>query len=217
MTVAKKYFVFIEILDHEINNLLCALRTIFSDDIPVTGVHLTIQGPLTDEPTMGELQTIGNRLKNAIQKDDDYFLFNGVRHFEHAKNHYIALGVQCKSLKRVWKKPDFSDEFNPHITLYSGEDSKRAEAIEDFLKREAITLHCKDFIVTSYTSQTPQRALFSTFKLNSSQTLFPKLIHLGRIKPDILARASEMVWPYKLKYLGKDAKDLLLLADQGRP
>lgn len=173
---------FIEIRDKEISSLLNCLREIFSDKKLNSGIHITIKGPQ---------KTFRKKSINKFLKENDPIQIYDAGMFINGDTYIVYMKVKCENLNGyLWRKPDYNDEYNPHITLYKGLDKHIAYAVLDFLKKENISLLCSKYDIVIYTLR--QLNLFSPTSCFKHSDLH-NLIDQGRIKSDILSRAKKMV------------------------
>lgn len=187
-----KYFVFLEICDADICELLNGLRSIFNQRKFNSGIHVTLRGPYVKPVDERKLADWHHKIRaNAI-------LIANAGIFENEFESVVYLGVSTannsKNLSRITRKFDYPKsrfDFNPHITLYAGSDKVLARKIYDFLRKEKIELVCHTFELSVYKS-TPQFELFH--EPNSSMKgEVVSLISSGKISPEILVRARRLV------------------------
>jgi len=184
-----KEFLFLEFLDPEINALLTGLRKEFSEKISHSNIHITVRGPYKKRLTKIQIDKIWRKIKNDIILICDTGLFNNCGFY------IVYLKVKSENLRGIWWKPDFQVSkhgFNPHITMYQGNNKELAHKIKKFLGEENIQLLCSQFDLTPYVSK--QETLFKkSDSTEMSNKQFLGLIHLGKIKADILQRAHNLV------------------------
>ena len=180
---------FIEIRDKEISSLLNCLRDIFSDKKFNNGIHITIKGPQ---------KTFRKKSINKFLKENEPIQIYDAGMFINGDTYIVYMKVKFDNLNGyIWRKPDYNDEYNPHITLYKGLDKHIAYAVLDFLKKENISLVCSKYDIVIHTLR--QLSLFSPascFKHSDFQNLIDK----GLIKSNILSRAKKMVEEAKMGY-----------------
>ncbi len=183
-------FLFLELLDPEINGLLCGLRAAFSDEERHTNIHITVRGPYNKTISREKLKTF------SAMPGNQPLLIHGIGMFENQGNYVVYIRVWSKWLNRLWWKPDYPIEeygFNPHISLYIGSDRILAEKIEDFLKKEGLKLLCRDFRITPFTSR--QTGMFPLDPLPIEHN-FPKLSYHRLVRPDIIQRAESIFYAH---------------------
>ena len=175
-------FLFIEIRDQEISSLLNKLRELFSNRKFHTGIHITIKGPQKSFRTKSIEKFLEE--KNPIKIYDAGIFLN-------RDTYIVYLKVICNNLRgHLWRKPDYKDEINPHITLYKGSDKNIAEAVLEFLKKENISLECKDYGIITHTQR--QRELFSKPPKSDEPDIY-NLEQGECIKKGILSRAADVL------------------------
>lgn len=187
-----KYFVFLEIRDADICELLNSLRSIFNQRNFKSGIHVTLRGPYVKPISEAKLADWFNKIRAHS------ILIANVGMFENESESVVYLKVSTannsKSLSGITRKFDFPKSkfnFNPHITLYVGNDKILAHKIYDFLRRENIELVCHSFELSVYAS-TSQFELFSQ-PIPSMKGEVASLIFSRRISPEILVRARRLI------------------------
>ncbi len=180
-------FLFLEFTDEEIVYLLSSLRKIFTQKQIKTNIHITVRGPYAKTITEGEIKKADHTIKN------DVILIAGVGRFSDSR-HTVYLKVRSDNLEKIWDKPDYPKSkygFNPHITMYDGNNAQLAEGIYKFLENEKLELLCHSFKLTPYVSKQ-----ISLFKENDSATKghhFFELSNRRKVRADILERAHKLV------------------------
>lgn len=185
-------FVLLEILDEDICAFLNQLREIFQGRPSKSSIHVTLRGPYINDPTEREIADWEQKLRH------DVILISGVGRFHNDDLHVVYLKVctnsETRNLSRITRKFDYPKnkfQFNPHITLYSGDDGLLAERIFHFLKKEQIELVCHLFKLSLHRSGS-QLDLFQTDSRPVSRT-FDTLFARGRISPEVLVRARSVL------------------------
>ncbi len=153
------HFLFLEILDQEIVRFLSELRCLLSKKTHRTNIHITIIGPRENKP----------RPKKTIERflDEKHALkISGVGRFINHSDHVIYLAAEISGLRthKLWNKSDYP-AFNPHITLYKGNDTAHADKVYHHLKDQGISLETTDYDIIPYCSGQPD--LLSTQKRSS--------------------------------------------------
>ena len=188
----KKYFVFLEICDADICELLNELRSIFNQRAFRTGIHVTLRGPYSKPISQENLDGWFHKIKAKS------ILIANAGMFENEIENIVYLGVstaqRSKNLNAITRKFDYPKnkfDFNPHITLYAGKNKELANRIYEFLRKEQIELVCHTFELSVYT-KTPLAELFSEPK-TSMKGEISCLFSSGRISPEILVRARQLI------------------------
>lgn len=191
-TPKKRYFVFLEICDKGICELLNKLRTIFNQKPFGSNIHVTIRGPYSKPVTEQELDGWYDKIKS------DPILIANAGMFENEDESIVYLGVSAahnsKNIIRITRKFDYPKhkfDFNPHITLYAGTNKDLAKRIYEFLRREQIELVCHSFELSVYGSS-PQKELFNEPQ-QSRRGFMSNLIFSGKVSSDIFVRARNLV------------------------
>ena len=184
MMMRDKYFLLIEILDDDLVYLLETLRDIFSMDAKEFGIHVTIKGP---QKTPFKTKSANDFLRKKYP-----LRINGVGVFHNDDMYIVYLRVALDELRKyqMWYKPDYPDEFNPHITLYEGKNEKLAKSIYSLLENQNIDLYTTKYKILPYVSKQPD--LLSTHNHNANGDL-STLIKGGLIHADIVNRAKELM------------------------
>lgn len=184
MMVHNKYFLLIEILDNDLVYLLETLRDIFSMGEKKSGIHVTIKGP--------QKTPLKTKSAHEFLRKKYPLRIKGVGVFLNDDIYIVHLKVALDELKKyqMWYKPDYPDEFNPHITLYEGKNEKLAKSIYSLLENQNIDLYTTEYKIFPYVSKQPD--LLSTYNQDSNGDL-STLIKKGLIHVDILDRAKELM------------------------
>ena len=135
-------FLFLEVLDPEINALLSSLRRTFDDRESSSGIHITIRGPYYEEIRGKDIK----KYEQIIRRDP--ILIHGIDMFRNPDEIVVFIRVHSVALSEVWWKPDFPKErygFNPHISLFKSENVELALAVLNFLKKEELKLISHNF------------------------------------------------------------------------
>ena len=125
--------------------------------------------------------------------EGDIIRICGVDRFDFPESSVVFLRVESQHLESIWWKPDYPKQvygFNPHISLYSGNDKVLADRVCDFLKAESLCLETRQFELTPYVSN--QFCLISASH-RSWEKHFLHLILNGKVKGNIVERAQALV------------------------
>ena len=181
-----KFFVFIEFKDAEVNGLITGIREVVGTKAGQSNIHLTIRGPYSVPVSAARLKSYQRLLEPHPVLLDGFGLF-------HSSNKTVVyMKAQHPMLRRIWWKPDFPIRkygFNPHITLYEGDDRGRAEHLKAFLEKEGLKLLVSKFQVTGYVSD--HTDLFPSNQ--SPDEPFLNLSLVGLVRPDILNRLKRAI------------------------
>jgi len=179
-------FLFLEITDVEIANLLSSLRETFTGK-KSNNIHLTVRGPYKKTITSDDV----NKWYKKISDND--LLIHKVGKFSNDGFHVVYLSVECEGLKSIWDKPDYPVDkygFNPHISIYVGEDKKISDCCYEFLKNEQIALLCRSFKLSPYISK--QADMFPGDTISKGHH-FLELSNKRLVKADVLQRAYNVM------------------------
>ncbi|MCF7220762.1 2'-5' RNA ligase family protein [Marilutibacter chinensis] len=182
------HFIFIVFDDPHVVGVLDFLAEALNGRRWRTPPHLTIQGPFSEKPTAGDIQSIKDRL------NDDALLIANPGIFKTRLGSAVYLRVESPNLKKVWNKPDFPIEkygFNPHLTLYDGPNIKRVISAHNFLKKNRIELICRNYSVIPYVSK--QMDLFPAKGADGDTNAVQKLITLGKVSSSFRAAFMQAI------------------------
>jgi len=147
-------------------DLLETLRDIFYGRKVDKRLHVTIRGPFSSYPEKESLRPV------LGMAEDRKLLIAGANMFEGKNSSVVYLCTQGSWLREVWLKPDYPISkfgFNPHITMYEGNDRDRALKILRFLRRENIELLVEKLSVSVSTLK--QGDMFEEHLTNDLSTL----------------------------------------------
>jgi 2'-5' RNA ligase len=176
-----KSFVFLEITDPEISALIYGIRAVAMHSPPKSAPHVTIRGPYNRPLPREQLLRYGRLLSSHP------VVLEGIGAFRSGDRETVYLKVQHPHLRQIWWKPDYPIKefgFNPHVTLYEGNDADRAQRLQAFLRREDLKLLTSDFAVSPYVSD--HKDLFP--QPESRDRSFLRLVNRGLVRADVLAR-----------------------------
>lgn len=182
-----KYFLFLELRDGEICTLLHELRLCFNGEPSKSNIHITVRGPYKHPFKAKDIE----KYKQLMERDT--IRICDVDRFDFPGSSVVFLRVKSQHLESIWWKPDYPKQiygFNPHISLYSGNDKALADKVFDFLKSESLCLETRQFELTPYVSN--QFCLISAAH-RKSEKHFLHLILDGKVKGTILKRAQALV------------------------
>ena len=184
-------FLFLEIQDPPVVELLSELRDIFSEKKKASPLHVTVRGPYKNIPDEKFLEQLWSTIEG------EGILLSGIRSFEFNDKKYVYIQSLSKVIRKIWKKMDYpiyKYGFNPHITLYEGPIQK-ANKIESFLKEERLEFYCHDLSLRLYVIGQPDLFGSSHREVHiehKSQYTFNTLTQPYRWKPGIIERAKEL-------------------------
>ena len=196
---SSQQFIFLELMDPEINGVLSGLRSAFSAKKANTNIHITVRGPYRNIISHEEIRKYQRVLS------DEPILIHGIDMFRNPDRYVVYIRVSGERLRRVWWKPDYPTEtygFNPHISLYVGSDKLLAEKIFYFLKKEDLRLLCRDFRLTPYTLR--QTELFPWDPVPVEE-LFLELSNRRLVRADIVQRAENILSSHRKAMLSREA------------
>jgi 2'-5' RNA ligase len=176
-----KSFVFLEIADPEISALIHGIREVAMSSTAKTAPHITVRGPYSRPVLRKEIL----RYRRILSRSP--LVLEGIGAFQSGDRTTVYMKVQHPNLRQIWWKPDYPIKefgFNPHLTLYEGQDRARAERLQSFLRREDIKLLTSEFLVSPYVSD--HKDLFA--QAEGKEKLFLSLIRRGLVRADVLAR-----------------------------
>ena len=183
-------FVFLEITQPEIRALLWHMQWILSGTEPRHSVHVTLRGPYTGRIASKTVKKSSETLRN------DTLRIGGVGRLRQPEE-VVFLRVDCPNLRKVWWKPDFPKKsgYEPHISLYRGDDTAFADRVANYLVRESLELSCADFRLAVHRRAGLPLASSKEWTVDNgkSGTSFGH----GRTEPQFLARLRRFVDEYR--------------------
>ena len=184
-------YLFLELLDPAINDLLFRLRREFTEGTINSSIHITIRGPYRKRIAPETFEKCEQKLNN------EPILIYGIGMFENPDEYVVYIRVSGGRLSEVCWKPDFPKKIygcNPHISLYKGTDKELAEKVLDFLDKEPLKLICKNYRLTHYTPK--QSELFPVESMKfEDYPMKPSNDYL--VNSDIVERAAELVQSHR--------------------
>ncbi len=139
----EKHILYLEICDPKINVLIWEITNIInSKEVDLIPAHLTLQGPYKRKINEKDIE----KCKRIMQNEKLEIAEAG--RFSNPNEEVIYLKVNNPKLRQIWRKPDFPIKkynFNPHISLYRGEDKEWADLLVDFFNKERLNLVCEDY------------------------------------------------------------------------
>ena len=120
----------------DLRNLLNAMK-LFADENQRTEAHLTVRGPYLKKLSTKDVERFSNIIRGEViqlSAVDNFFSSN--------QNTVFYSCERSDHLKAIWKKITYS-EFNPHITIYDGDDRQFAHELYNTLQNGFIPLKCK--------------------------------------------------------------------------
>ena len=178
-------FLYIEILDPEVNVLITSICEILTGIRPKDVIHLTIRGPYEAKIPKSILKKCREVMRSDILK------IEGVGRFTNPGEEVVFFKINSPNLRRIWWKRDYPIErygFNPHITLYRGSDERFANLVAEFLERERIEVICRKYKLATRTRD--QGELFRDTPRSEQLSGLQKS---GRVSPTFLMRLEKLV------------------------
>lgn len=183
-------FLYLELLDPEINALLLAISNIVMGLNETKSAHLTIRGPYKSNISPTTVAKCREMMKY------DVLQISQVGQFSNPGEEVVYFSVDSPNLRKIWYKPTFTIGdygYNPHLSVYRGTDKVWATVIASFLAKENISLLCAEFqIVSHITKQAP--LLPQTYALSERLT---NLTGSGRIESNFLVRLESLAKSYR--------------------
>lgn len=129
----------------------------------------------------------------ASDRFSEPLLISGVGKFTNASIHVVYLKASSSFLRGVWWKPDYPTRkygFNPHVTIYGGNDGFAATEICKFLKKEQIELLCFNYVVRLHDRRLPELVFHGpgVDELSEGSDQVP----WGRVRSGLIQRATEV-------------------------
>lgn len=111
--------------DEKIKSLISGIR-VLSDQNQRTQAHITVRGPYTKKLSSKFI----NKASRLIFKSE--VEIHSIASFFEGKQNTVFLSCISPALKPIWKKKSYKG-FNPHITIYDGENRSLASNIKSIL------------------------------------------------------------------------------------
>ena len=198
-------FLFLELIDSHINYVFHGLRLIFQNDTSKHNIHTTVRGPYRHPIPASTIEKFQDKLGNIP------LLIQGTGYFAERNNYVVFLRMHQENLRRIWSKRDYPISvygFNPHISVYVGNNERLALDILSFLKREDLALFCYDYKLTAYVSKQENLFADSDFiedvpssrisdRIMSTSSGGTGFIGRGAIKSDLFERAKVLLKSHK--------------------
>jgi hypothetical protein len=188
----KRTFLFLELLDPEVNFLILQIKEILTGRRFLPPIHLTLRGPYEGQMPGGALE----RYRDIMRYD--VIRIAGVGKFRNPEEEVLYLSVDSTHMRDVWWKPDFpigTYGFEPHLSLYRGEDRGLVDLAAAFLSQQHIDLLCAEHRLVA--ARTRQYELLTEYS-NQTQTL-TRLIEAGRIREGLLDDLRALVGSYRAR------------------
>lgn len=172
-------------LEENINSVLSGLRKEFGGTSLNQPIHITLRGPHKDRPAPKDI----NKWKENISRQT--ILIRDIGIFQNPGETVVYIKAYNEGFKKIFWKPDFKDQCNPHISLYRGSDDKRAKVITEFLQREDLRFTCEEFILDLCSLK--QMDALTHHQSNQPHTK----------QPEVVIRAAEMIKRYNQEHNDK--------------
>lgn len=106
--------------------------------------HVTVIGPLDDPLEQSKLDAYNLSLsKNSI-------LLSGTGNFFGPMQNTVFFSCKASLLQQVWWKRDYPGEFNPHVTIYDGDDRNFADRLHTVISRYSYSVLCGEDRLTMF-------------------------------------------------------------------
>lgn len=125
------FFDVVDITDRPLGESLLAIKILANKRL-TKSAHITIGGPF-QVPSSNEVLVRSSKIL-----DNTRIVVGQVGYFLNEKSKVIFLKCSAPDLKKVWNKPSYPIEkygFNPHLTIYDGEDSFFAKNLFKLLEK----------------------------------------------------------------------------------
>jgi hypothetical protein len=189
------HFLFLEILDPEINALFNSITEITSGEKPTKPVHLTVRGPYNGPLSSKTIELCREEMRYDVLK------IANVGRFSNPGEEVVYFQVDSPHLRNIWYKPTYKISeygFHPHLSVYRGRDGHWADLLAKFIEGEGIELLCAEFQLTPYV--TKQIPLIKDEPKIAHH--FPRLITSGRIHESFISRLSALTDNYNSRNSG---------------
>jgi hypothetical protein len=151
-----KYFLFLEILDRDVNAFYEDVIARITGHPPVKPPHLTIRGPYKNPIPREELEKFREAMRFAVLR------IGGVGRFTNPSEEVVYIRVESPQLRTIWWKPDYPISaygYNPHISLYRGPDHALADRLASFEPLTEVVFNCAEYRIVPVVKNREYREL----------------------------------------------------------
>ena len=117
--------------DDTIRLYINAIRVI-AEENQRSQVHITMRGPYKKQLPKKKLEEL-----STLIKGEEIFVINVGNFFNSNQNTVFFTCAETDNLRKVWKKTTYTD-FNPHLTIYDGDDNEYAKQLYSILKEQFV-------------------------------------------------------------------------------
>ena len=117
--------------DDTIRLYINAIRVI-AEENQRTQVHITMRGPYKKKLPKKKIEEL-----STIIKGEKILVIDVGNFFDSNQNTVFFTCAETSNLRKVWKKTTYTD-FNPHLTIYDGDDNIYARRIYSLLKEQFV-------------------------------------------------------------------------------
>lgn len=182
-------FLLLELVDPQINAFFSFIWSTLGNSTKPKRAHITLRGPYKN--TIPK-QTI-NSCKSLLHYD--VLSIYGIGLFINEYEKVVYFKVKSPYLRDAWWKPDYpigKYGFEPHISIYRGNDETLARLVYEFMLGENIELVCAEHRVII--NKVHEGSLFSPeYRIGGD---FNLLIQSGRISESFKHRFLTMYYNY---------------------
>lgn len=142
----------IKIKEPEISTILNLVKYLCAPNSK-TEVHVSVRGPYKRKMDVEKIEELNKKIENTsirIKEIGNFFLYN---------QNTVYLKCVSTSIQKVWDKKNYG--FNPHLTLYDGDDINFAAQLYQVLNQIGINISFKASALI----------LYDTSKLDASTLL----------------------------------------------
>jgi hypothetical protein len=153
------HFLLLELTDPLVNAFLWRVRHILTGHYGKGPIHVTLRGPYEGESPRKILEDARETLRYDVLR------IHGVGRFSNPGEEVIFFKVDSPHLRDVWWKKSFPIErfgFEPHVSVYRGNDAHFADAAAALLADEQIDLKCAEHRLLWYRTKQPDLFTAST-------------------------------------------------------
>ena len=198
------YFVFLEFLDHRVEETLRELREALQPwKKSASPVHVTVRGPYRAEPDIEVLRELGRGLQGQGVR------IIGAGYFSYGREFSVFLRAESAVFRDLWWKPDFPtrpENIEPHITMFESSDRTSALMVFNFLKASRLSILTCAVQLSIYSSD--QLDLFGTRPVETVPPNSSIRRDIVAIDPEVLPAARELGQrlAYRRKEIAERAK-----------
>lgn len=187
----RQYFLLLELTDPAVTAFFWSVRSILSGSRVLSPIHVTLRGPYESEDSKHDaLEAARKQLLGDVLQIGD------VGRFSNRNEEVVYFKVNSPNLQAAsWKRdyPVARYGFEPHISVYRGEDSEFADAAAQFLASRNIQVNCAEYRIVWH--ETTQPNLFAPREPAVGEMI--SLQESMRLNSGVLDDLTELAYAYR--------------------